>query len=159
MNGYLLTLLGIILLGVLIDVILPSGSTSKYISGIFAIFVMFVIISPILNWIKSDYKISDYFTSADIQLNQNLLYTINNSKIDAVEQDIINELCMNGYDGITLDIQFKIEADNVIITQVLVYLQNLVINSNSPNINKYVYIRQAIQSHIAVSEEVIVFCE
>ena len=159
MSGYLLTLLGIVLLGVLIDVILPSGSTSKYISGIFAIFVMFVIISPVLNWIKNDYKISDYFTSTDIQLNQNLLYSINNSKIDALQTEIEQYLSDNGYEGVDIDIQFKIEADNVIITQVLVYLQNLVINDKSPNINKYVYIRQAVQAYVAVTEEVIVFCE
>ena len=52
MSSYLLSLLGVILLVVLVDAILPSGNISKYISGIFAIVVMFVIISPIINFIK-----------------------------------------------------------------------------------------------------------
>ena len=43
MGEYLLSILGIVILGVVIDVVMPSGSTSKYISGIFAIVVMFVI--------------------------------------------------------------------------------------------------------------------
>ena len=159
MSGYLLTLLGIVLLGVLIEVILPPGTTSKYISGIFSIFVMFVILSPILTWIKSDYKLSDYFTKTDIQLNEKLLYNINNSKLGEIEQIIIEELNTNGYTNVKIDIQFEMEADNVKITQVLVDLQNLVINQNSVNINKYVYIRQVVMSHIAVTEEVIVFCE
>ncbi len=159
MSGYLLTLLGIVLLGVLIEVILPSGTTSKYISGIFSIFVMFVILSPILTWIKSDYKLSDYFTKTDIQLNEKLLYNINNSKLGEIEQIIIEELNTNGYTNVKIDIQFEMEADNVKITQVLVDLQNLVINQNTVNINKYVYIRQVVMSHIAVTEEVIVFCE
>lgn len=159
MSGYLLTLLGIVLLGVLIEVILPSGTTSKYISGIFSIFVMFVILSPILTWIRSDYKLSDYFTKTDIQLNEKLLYNINNSKLSEIEQVIIEELNTNGYTNVKIDIQFEMEADNVKITQVLVDLQNLVINQNTVNINKYVYIRQVVMSHIAVTEEVIVFCE
>lgn len=159
MSGYLLTLLGIVLLGVLIEVILPSGTTSKYISGIFSIFVMFVILSPILTWIKSDYKLSDYFTKTDIQLNEKLLYNINNSKLGEIEQIIIEELNTNGYTNVKIDIQFEMEADNVKITQVLVDLQNLVINQNTVNINKYVYIRQVVMSHIAITEEVIVFCE
>lgn len=159
MSGYLLTLLGIVLLGVLIEVILPSGTTSKYISGIFSIFVTFVILSPILTWIKSDYKLSDYFTKTDIQLNEKLLYNINNSKLGEIEQIIIEELNTNGYTNVKIDIQFEMEADNVKITQVLVDLQNLVINQNTVNINKYVYIRQVVMSHIAVTEEVIVFCE
>ena len=159
MNAYLMTLLGVILLGVLVDVILPSGSTSKYISGIFAIVVMFVIISPVLTWIKNDYNISDNFNITDIQLNQNLLHSINNSKIDSIEKDIQQQLTDNGYNNVVVDIQFKQDAENVIITQVLVDLTNLVINKNSTNINRYVYIRQVIMSMVAVSEEVIVFCE
>ncbi len=157
MSGYLLALLGVILLGVMVDVIIPSGSTSKYISGVFAIFVMFVMISPVITWIKSDYKVSDYFTSVDIELNQNLLHSINTSKFDALEKEIIEELETNGYSNVSIDIQFELVADNVKITQVLVDLTNLVINQNSQNINRYVYIRQAITSRIAVSEEVIVF--
>ena len=159
MSGYLLTLLGVILLGVMVDVILPSGSTSKYISGIFAIFVLFVMISPVIKWIKSDYKVSNYFTNTEIQLNEKLLYNINNSKLNAIEQEIIQELKTNGYSNVGIDIQFELESDNVKITQVLVDLTNLVINSIDANINRYVYIRQVIQGKLAVTKEVIVFCE
>lgn len=159
MSGYLLALLGVIILGVLIDVIIPSGSTSKYISGIFAIVVMFVMISPVLKWIKSDYKLSDYFTTADIELNDKLLYNINDNKFNALESDIEKELLDNGYSNVDIDIQFDIDADNVKITQVLVDLTNLVINENHVNINRYVYIRQVVLSKVAVKEEVVVFSE
>lgn len=159
MSGYLLSLLGVIMLGVLIDIILPSGTISKYISGIFAIVVMFVMISPVLTFIKNDYKLSDYFTSSDIQINEKLLYSINNSKLNAVGQQIQKELSDNGYSNVEVDIQFKVVADNVEITQVLVDLTNLVINQNLANINSYVYIRQVVMKHLAVTEEVIVFCE
>lgn len=159
MSGYLLALLGVILLGVLVDIIIPSGSTSKYISGIFAIFVMFVMLSPVLTWIKKDYKISEYFTNTDIELNEKLLYNINNSKLDALELEIQQQLQDNGYNNVVIDIQFELVADNVEITQVLVDITNLVINQNSTNINRYVYIRQVVMSHIAITEEVIVFSE
>lgn len=159
MTGYLLSLLGVIMLGVLIDIILPSGTISKYISGIFAIVVMFVMISPVLTFIKSDYKLSDYFTTSDIQINDKLLYSINNSKLNAVSEDIEKQLLDNGYSNVKLDIQFKVVADNVEITQVLVDLTNLVINQNVSNINSYVYIRQVVMKHLEVTEEVIVFCE
>lgn len=159
MSGYLLSLLGVIILGVLVDVILPSGSTSKYISGIFAIVVMFVMISPVLTWIKNDYKISDYFTSTEIQLNDKLLYDINQTKFSALEQDIEQELTTNGYNNVDIDIQFELVADNVTITKVLADINNLVINENVANINRYVYIRQVVMSHIAVTQEVIEFSE
>ena len=159
MSGYLLSLLGVILLGVLVDIILPSGSISKYISGIFAIVVTFVMISPVISWIKNDYKLTDYFTASDIELNDKLLYKINNSKFTALEEQIEVELTNSGYNNIDIDIQFDLVAGNVTITQVLADLTNLVINQNSSNINRYVYVRQVVMSHIAVTEEVIVFCE
>ncbi len=159
MSGYLLTLLGVIMLGVLINVIIPSGSTNKYISGIFSIFVMCVMISPVLKWINNDYEFSNYFTSSDIQINEQLLNNVTYNKLEALSQDIEKELSDNGYTGVNINIQFKLEAENVIITQVLVDLSNLVINANSTNINKYVYIRQVVLSKLAISEEVVVFSE
>ena len=159
MVGYLLTLLGIIMLGVLIDVILPSGSISKYISGIFAIVILFVMISPVVNWIKGDYNLRDYFTSSDILINEKLLTSINNYKFNTLEAEIEQELKDKGYNNVGIDIKFIQNADNVEITQVLVDLTNLVINQNHENINKYVYIRQVVQSKVAVTKEVIVFCE
>lgn len=159
MSGYLLSLLGVIVLGVLVDIILPSGSTSKYISGIFAIVVVFVIISPVLKFIKSDYKLSDYFSNVDIELNEKLLYSINDNKFNAMETTITNQLKDNGYSNVVVDIQFTLDADNVEITQVLIDLTKLVINANSANINRYVYIRQVVMEHLMVTEEVIVFSE
>ena len=159
MNGYLVTLLGVIVLGVLIDVILPSGSISKYISGIFAIFVLFVIISPIITFIKNDYKITDYFTNVDIELNEKLLYNMNETKLNALETSIQEELNADGYCNVIIDIQFELVEENVKITQVLVDLTNLVINNLNANINKYVYIRQVVQANVNVAKEVIVFCE
>lgn len=160
MSYYLLTLLGVILLGVLVDVILPSGSTAKYISGIFSIFVVFVIINPLLSFIKNGYNLRDYFSSEQIELDGQLLFSFNKSKIQAVEQDIEQELASNGHEGVDIQIQFEITLDeDVEITQVLADISNLVIKENSVNINKYVYIRQVVMSKVAVSEEVIVFCE
>ncbi len=159
MNTYLLTILGVILLGVMVDIVLPSGSTSKYISGIFAIFVLFTIISPVLSWIKSDYTLKDYFTNTEIQLDYKLLHSMTNSRINEVENDIEQQLKDGGYIGVDISIEFELEENSVKITQVLADLKNLVIKQNSENINKYVYIRQAVQSNIAVAEEVITFCE
>lgn len=159
MSSYLLTLLGVILLGVLVDIILPSGSTSKYISGIFAIFVIFVIVTPVVNWVKNDYKLTDYMTSSEIELNDKLLFNMYNNKINALESDIALELSQNGYEGVTLDIKFNVVADSVEFERVLVDISNLVIKAPSTSINKYVYIRQVVMSRISVTEEVIEFCE
>lgn len=158
MSYYLLTLLGVILLGVLVEAILPSGSTAKYISGIFAIFVVFVIINPLLGFIKKGYNLRDYFSSEQIELDEQLLSNFNKSKLQALGTDIEQELASNGYEGVKIQMQFEVEQD-IRITQIVADISNLVINTNAESINKYVYIRQVIMSKVAVSEEVIVFYE
>lgn len=159
MSYYLLTLLGVILLGVLVDAILPSGSTSKYISGIFSIFVVFVIINPLLSFIKKGYNLRDYFSSEQIQLDEQLLANFNKSKLQALEQDIEAELVSNGYEGVNIRIEFEVQEGDIKITQILADISNLVIKANEENINRYVFIRQVIMSKVAVIEEAIVFSE
>ena len=159
MSSYLLTLLGVILIGVIIDVILPSGSTSKYISGMFALFVMLVMITPVLNWVNKDYKISDYFVNTSITLDQNLLNNMYSNKIEVMEKEIVTTLEQQGLLKVSIDIQYKVVADNIEIKQVLVDLTNLVIKDFDTNINKYVFIRQVVMKNFNITEEVIMFCE
>lgn len=159
MSSYLLTLLGVILIGVIIDVILPSGSTSKYISGMFALFVMLVMITPVLNWVNKDYKISDYFVNTSITLDQNLLNNMYSNKIEVMEKEIVTTLEQQGLLKVSIDIQYKVVADNIEIKQVLVDLTNLVIKDFDTNINKYVFIRQVVMKNLNITEEVIMFCE
>ena len=49
MTGYILSVLGIIIAGVLIDVIIPNGTICKYVKSIYSIFVVAVLINPIFN--------------------------------------------------------------------------------------------------------------
>lgn len=159
MSGYLLTLLGVILLGVLVDVILPSGSTAKYISGIFSIFVVFVIVSPLLSFIKKGYNLKDYFSSEQIELDDKLLNSFNKTKFSKLESDIEQELADKGYENVGVSITLNAEGKDLKINNIQVDITKLVIKAKEENINKYVYIRQVIMSKVAVNEEVIVFNE
>ena len=52
MTAYILSVLGIVIAGVIIDVIIPAGSISVYIKSIYSIFVVAVIISPVINFLS-----------------------------------------------------------------------------------------------------------
>ncbi len=43
MSAWLLSIVGVVSLGVLIELLLPEGENSKYIKGIFSVIVIFVI--------------------------------------------------------------------------------------------------------------------
>jgi stage III sporulation protein AF len=57
--GWLLGVMGVVLLGVLADVLLPKGQMSKYVKGIFAVLTMFVFISPVVRFFRQDMGIVD----------------------------------------------------------------------------------------------------
>ena len=72
MSNYVLSILGVVLLGIIIDVIIPSGKINKYIKSIFSIFIIAVIISPVVKFLsnKNDFKL-DY---NDYQIDQEYLH-------------------------------------------------------------------------------------
>lgn len=60
--------MGVICLGILLEIVLPQGKSAKYIKGAFSLLVVLAIASPLPRLLKKDYEISidtDYFSSAE----------------------------------------------------------------------------------------------
>ena len=157
MQGYILSVLGIVLVSVLIEIILPSGQTAKYIKSVFSIFVVYVLISPVLTMIKKDYDITKYMQQGNIEVNQTLLNNIYKDQIEAKTLDIQNTLEKAGYSGVKVSIIYKIVDDKIFLEKVKINLDNLVITSPNTNINKYQHIRQVVAQSIEIKEEDILF--
>ena len=60
-SAWVLSVAGISVLGVLIDLILPSGQTRKYVKGVFAFIVVLVIITPLPKLLGGEYRAEDIF--------------------------------------------------------------------------------------------------
>ena len=54
-------LVGIVLLGVLIDVIMPDGEMNKYIKGVFSLLALFIIISPVQKLFNNNFDLNNIF--------------------------------------------------------------------------------------------------
>ena len=81
--SWLLALTGVILLSVLVDILLPSGQTNKFIKGIFSILIIFVILTPLLKLKNNDFSFSGLFDSGTIEVDETF---IRNTKIRQYEQ-------------------------------------------------------------------------
>lgn len=157
MQGYILSVLGIVLVSVLIEIILPSGQTAKYIKSVFSIFVVYVLISPVLTLIKKDYDITKYVQQGNVEINQTLLNNIYKDQIEAKTVDMQNTLEKAGYSGVKVSIIYKIVNNQIVLEKVKINLDNLVITSPNTNINKYQHIRQVVAQSIEIKEEDILF--
>jgi len=157
MSGYVLSILGIVLLGVLIDVIIPSGNINKYIKSIYSIFVVAVIISPVVNFIanKNDYKL----TYLNYEIDAELLEYVYKLRVENAENNIEIYLNNEGFSGIDIIIDYSINNNEIQYNSCSVNLQNLGISADKLNINKYEFIKQAVKSFTNLTYEEIVIYE
>lgn len=158
MTNYLLNILGIVIMGVLIEIITPNGRMSKYIKSIFSIFVVFVLISPLAT-ISTNVNISKYFDIITYQLDNNLLTDINDRKIDAIETDIENTLADEQITDVNVDINYELTNNEIIIQNVQIDLKNAILNRQFGHINKYAFINEIVLRYVDIEERIIEYYE
>ncbi len=157
MAGYILSILGIVVAGVFIDIIIPSGTISKYIKSIYAIFVLAVIVTPIIKLFNDnrgfDLQYQEY------EINQNLINYIQTNKIEAMENNILLDLEDEGLSNIDIIINYSIDNNELSINSCTINLENLVISSDKQHINKYEIIKQIVRENTNLTDEEMIFYE
>ena len=157
MAGYILSILGIVVAGVFIDIIIPSGTISKYIKSIYAIFVLAVIITPIIKFFNNNQGFNLQYQ--EYEINQNLINYIQTNKIATIENDITLELENEGLFNIDIIINYSIDNNELSINSCTINLENLVISSDKQHINKYEIIKEIVREHTNLTDEEMIFYE
>ncbi len=157
MAGYILSILGIVVAGVFIDIIIPNGTISKYIKSIYAIFVLSVIISPIINFFNKNQGFNLQYQ--EYEINENLINYINQNKVKSIENNITADLEEEGMSNIDIIINYSIDNNELSINSCTINLKNLVISADKQHINKYEIIKQIVHEHTNLAEEEMIFYE
>lgn len=157
MSGYILTILGIVLAGILIDIIVPTGKINKYIKSIFAIFVVAVILMPVVKFIAKSDEITINYT--DYEIEQNLMDYIFSSRVTAYENEIIEVLENNGLSNIDIKINYSINSNELSLNSCEVNLKNMTSSNIEMHNNRYEFIAETIKEIINLTDEVIIFYE
>lgn len=154
MTAWILSIAGVTILSVVVDLILPSGQTAKYIKNIFAFVMILVIISPLPALIKGNFNVNDIFESEEIVLQEDYIYQVNRDKLTALEKEITSSLEEKGIKNVVVTINADIFQIEMKILEVNVDLSDLVIDENSGHI----VIEKAITEVVdrLVGEEVII---
>ena len=157
MSGYILSILGIILAGIFIDILVPTGSVSKYIKSIYSIFVVAVILSPVVKFLtKKDVYTLKY---EDYQINEKLMNFIYNGRADELKAKIEKRLDEEGFKNIDIKINYSSNNNEFQLNSIKVNLKNLVIQADKQHINKYEFISDVIKEFTNLTDEVILFYE
>jgi len=157
LGAYALSITGIIILGVLVDLMLVEGQMQKYVKSIFSVFVVFVALAPIpklLN-LKIDLKTS---ITDNVAVDEQLLNKITSQKSEQVENLLLDHFETQGVSGVKIDVVFD-KATAYLPSKIVLDIKNLVINSNFLNINRYEILTGLVQDVVAVQKDVIEFYE
>lgn len=156
LSTYLLSIMGIIMLFVVIELILPNGQTAKYIRSILGIFLIFVIVAP-LGKIKSlDFNDILFGGSAEYQLDYNYLYKAQLEQASDLQQKLEELLANNGVGGAIVIIDIQKDSPKMQINSIFVDLSQTVISKNNEHIINYTTIKDIVCEYASIEKNKVV---
>lgn len=121
MSAWLLSIVGVVSLGVLIEIIMPEGEHSKYIKGIFSLIVVFVIVSPFPK-LFSEGEFTGFSESESVQTEMDEI------SFEAIKEGYRQKVCEgfeklltdNGFQSLdyslTYDKRYVLKCESIAIT-------------------------------------------
>lgn len=160
LTSWVLSVVGIVIVGVLIDLILPDGQMNKYIKGIFGIITVFVIVSPITQILNYEIDFDQYlYNSTATQIDEDYIEATKKLLKSQTETFLEKELEKGGFSNVFVNIEYNLQETSFVISSVVVDIKKMVINGNVPHINKYTEIKDIILNSVTVKEGDISFNE
>lgn len=160
-SAWIMSILGIVIIGTLIDLILPSGRISKYIKSIFATVTVLVIVTPIPSLIRNNFNVENGgLIAPEFTLDENYLAYADKVKMRYLSKGVEEKLAEDGFRGVSVEIDGKFDENNsLVINFVKVNLQNLVIDEDKQHINKYELIRDSVTKYLNVEKGAVMINE
>lgn len=149
MTSWIVSIVGVVFLGVMVDMIAPNGKTNTIIKCVFGIFTLAVMISPILVFLKKDYNF-------DIDIQYDWLEDMREEKIADLEKDVGEYLTQNGVPCV-VEINGELVANCINISNVKIYISHDVLNNMDEHINKYKHITSMLKKVVEVDEEIVIY--
>ena len=158
--SWLISIVGIVLIGILVDIILPEGSMQKYIKSIFSIFVVFVMMYPIINMDISKIDFNKFiYNDSSITLNDRYLDSFNKSYKKSLEELTEKQLETKGFMNVDVEILYIMLKNKFEIQKVILNAQNLVINNEAVHIDKYKEMKNIVIRLLYIEENKVVINE
>ncbi len=158
-SSWILSIAGVCVLGVLVDLILPSGQTKKYIKGIFSFIVVLVVISPLPSLINKDFSLANIFKEDEtIAIQEDFIFEINKQRITSIENMIESDLNEQGIAEVNVSLSGNIFDENLKIDAVFVDLSRMVLSSNLEHKNINELVIKSVLKYVQIERNNIVFC-
>ena len=132
-STYLLSIVGISVAGILIEIIMPDGEMQKYVKGVFSIFLIFAIITPIPKLLRGSENVSTINLTngkSEISFDKDYVNYVNGLIVDNKVKDSIKDI--KRITGVEVDVQFLYKDKEINVINV--FADKQVISGNTQHI-------------------------
>jgi hypothetical protein len=152
--SWIISVAGVMVLTVLLDIILPDGQTNKYIKGIFSVVVIIAVISPVAGFLKSGDALGKLFefTSDKYGVDNNFIYAVYADAHKAQADGMKTYLSGEGITVEAIDVVFD-PSDKKNILYVNIFLKQSVIDGDFQHINISDRIKEAVNRRYGIKKE------
>lgn len=127
MSSWILSIVGVSLLTILCNVIMPDDKLNKYVKTVCSLVVVAVMFSPILGIIQNlSFQLDDL---EQVNNNVNLETYFVEQTVEDIERRLEEELDANAIVGCTVEIYYHVSNDKLILQKAVVNIQNVVLTS------------------------------
>jgi len=156
--SWLLSILGIAVIGTIVELVLPTHRISKFIKSVFRTMVVLVIILPLPGLFRNGFNFTGAGSIFDtnVNLDENFLNFMDNIRMRNLSAGVQKQLMEEGISGVQIDITGKWVNNNVEITLVTVNSSNIVIADNLMNININEHIRTRVAELLFIERSLII---
>ncbi|MBQ2724028.1 MAG: stage III sporulation protein AF [Clostridia bacterium] len=127
MSSWILSIVGVSLLTILCNVIMPDDKLNKYVKTVCSLVVVSVMFSPILGIIQNlSFQLDDL---EQVNNSVNLETYFVEQTVEDIERRLEEELDANAIVGCTVEIYYHVSNDKLILQKAVVNIQNVVLTS------------------------------
>lgn len=130
MINWVLSIVGVVFLGVLVEIVMPDGKINSFIKHLFGVFILYVLFEPITGIVQ---KIN-FTNNVDNVVDLNYVSSANSNKLDEIENMIIVEMEQQGVLGVGVVANGNIFSEEFKVDIIYVDLTNATFNIDSSQI-------------------------
>lgn len=149
-----ISIVGIVVLTVLVDIILPDGETNKYLKSIMAVVTVFVIVQPLPALLNSDLDLASAFAVDNVeaaQRDEKLEALLLDMRVSQNEREAEMYFAANGYLGTKITLTAENIDGKIKIRHAVLNLKNVVIDKTSVNIISNDKMRSMLAEFLKIS--------
>lgn len=158
--SWLMSILGIAIIGTIVDLILPEGRMRKYTKSIFACLVVLIIVMPIPSLIKNGFQLKDgELIYPDFELNQDYIENADKIKYNFLAKGVEKQLSEDGLGGVKIEITGTFSNGEPQIEGVRANIADMVIDGDFPHINRSEEVRKRVAGYLKIGEDKVIVYE